>query len=184
MRPCRLAPIFAAVAGLCLALPAFAEDGKNPELEQAEALQAKGAQIRKEAEAQFAADEAACQKKFAVNDCVIDARARQKVKLDEARKLEAEGRQQEYDARVKMRAQKQAGREANIRQRQAEMLDRQKQLQAEQAKKEAALAKKRAKRAEALAHPKHAAGDAKNAQKREEKREEREKAMANPKHKE
>ena len=67
-------------------------------LEEAAAQRKAADQMREAAEARFAEEEAACYKKFLVNDCLVDAKKRRTQSMIEARNLEAPARDFEREA--------------------------------------------------------------------------------------
>jgi colicin import membrane protein len=76
---------------------AFAQAATQPPLdvrqvrkERLEALREQTHSVRKAAEADFKVDLAECQKRILVNDCISQAKQRRLVRVEEARKLEAE----------------------------------------------------------------------------------------------
>lgn len=144
---------------LPLLLPAVAADAagvaeKTPApvsatadaLEQGQNLQREAASLREQADRRLAEEETQCAQKFMVNDCRNEAKARHLDSVREARRLDAEGREQEYKARLELRAAKQHEREEEAARQAAELPARQDARAAERQQQEAAREKKRAEK--------------------------------------
>lgn len=113
---------------LCLAAPAWAADGPSPDqeadwnsrLRQAEELRNEGATRKAAAEKRFAEEEAACNRKFLVNQCREEAKLRRIPEVDEARRLEIEGKRLEQAVRQEQFADSEARRAAEVPEREAD----------------------------------------------------------------
>ena len=106
-------------------------------LEEAKALRARAAALKTEAERRYAADQAACYKKFLVNSCLEDVREPYTQSLIEARDLDKVGRDVEREAHRKEVEAKETARAVQAPQREAEQQTQAEQFRAEEAKKTA-----------------------------------------------
>jgi hypothetical protein len=145
-------------------------------------LREQAADLRSSADAQLATEEAGCARKFLENDCRNAARAWRLERINEARRLDAEGRALEYRARLQEREAKQEERAAEQERRAAELSQRLEERAAEQRAREAASAKKQAQQAEKARQgaAKAAKRQARQAKKQARQSEKPEEARANP----
>ena len=90
---------------------------QSAELETAQAMQTEAESLRKAADALLEEETAACAQKFLENDCRNAARKRHLESLRAARSLAAQGREMEYQARVKARESKRRERAAKAAER-------------------------------------------------------------------
>lgn len=156
-RPKTLAIPLSLLLGLLLPQLALADASRlGPEgaatLARGQALQQQAAELRQQADRILAEEEQACASRLLVNDCRNQAKARHLEQVQEARRLDAEGRELEYQARVEERDLKQQQRDADAASQAEELARRQKLRDAEQQEREALrqrrLAEKEAKAAE------------------------------------
>lgn len=154
-----LKPIFTLIltAGILTTAHAAESVQLSPEgaaaLEKGLALQQQATELRAQADTQLEAESRLCQKKFLVNDCITDAKARHLENIRAARQMDAEGRELEYQARQEERAlkeQQRAGRsqlqEAGLPERQAEREAHRTEMERRAAQKQADKAAKAAER--------------------------------------
>jgi hypothetical protein len=146
-------------------------------------LREQAATLKAAADAQQAAEEAGCASKFLENDCRNAARARHLERINETRRLDAEGRELEYRARLLEREAKQEERAARQERHATELPQRLETRAAEQRAKEAASAEKQAKKAEKARQgaAKTAKRQARQAKKQAQQSEKQEKAAAKAK---
>lgn len=117
------------LAALLACGSAWADDGPGPEreaewnsrLRQADELRREGAARKAAAEKQFTADEAACNRKLLVNICREDAKQRRIPEVNEARRLETEGRRMEQEVHQEQFADREARRAAEAPQKAADL---------------------------------------------------------------
>ncbi len=100
------------------------EEEKNELLGKAQALRDQAAAIRSKADADNAAAQKECWKKFLVSACQDDARKAQREEVEKARKLEHEAREIERDVRIREVATREAKRIADEPRRRAEAAER------------------------------------------------------------
>lgn len=131
-----------------LASPALWAQTAAPEvpvpqtLEQAAAQRARASQMVDEADKRYADEEAACYKKFLVNDCLADARKRQTDTVIESRKLDAPAREFEREAKRAEVEAKEAKRAAERPLRDADQKEQAETYRADEAAKAAEREKK------------------------------------------
>lgn len=111
-------------------------------LEEAAAQRKAADQMREAAEARFAEEEAACYKKFLVNDCLVDAKKRRTQSMIDARNLEAPARDFEREAHRTEVEGKAAQRAAGMPQRELEQKAQGDAFRAEEATRAAEREKK------------------------------------------
>jgi len=150
------------------------EEGAVTEIERGLAMQARAQQIKLEAEAERAAEEEACGKKFFVNDCRSAANERYLEKLAESRKLAAEGREVEITQRKKDLEALRAEQARDATAREEKNIERGKTIAEEQKAREAAYQERLEKHAQKTAtKAQKAAKERENARMREEKSQEK-----------
>ncbi|GHU15511.1 hypothetical protein FACS189441_7280 [Betaproteobacteria bacterium] len=136
-------------------------------------LQEQAAALREAADRQLEIAEAACAKKFMVNDCRNDARSERLESINEARRLDAEGRELEYRAHLLEREAKEQQRASDQKQRDAELPQRletrtaEQQTQAAEREKKAAEKEAKARKSAEKAAKRKAEQEKKQAQQAE-----------------
>lgn len=129
----------------------WATEASSPPLprtpEEAAAQKARAGELRTEADRRLSADEATCQTKLLVADCLSAARKRHTALVVEARKLEQPAREVEREARRQDLAAKQAQRTAEQNARAAEDKERAERYRAEEAAKASERERKLAEKA-------------------------------------
>ncbi|MDR2164267.1 MAG: hypothetical protein LBO79_01255 [Zoogloeaceae bacterium] len=88
------------------------------------ALQQQAVELRARANAELADETAQCPEKFLVNDCIARARTAHLESIREARRMETEGRDLEYQARLEERALKERQQADKARQKDVELPQR------------------------------------------------------------
>lgn len=106
-------------------------------LEEARALRGRAEQIKVEAEQRYAADQAACYKKFLVNDCLASAKQSYTQSMLKARELDKTGRNVEREAHREDVEAKEAARAAQAARHEAEQQAQGERYREEEAKKTA-----------------------------------------------
>jgi hypothetical protein len=157
---------------LCLGFGALAQaqTAVPQNLEQADAQREQAKQMKADADKRYESEQAACYKKFLVNDCLADAKKRHTESLIAARKLDQPAREFQREEKRKEAAAQDAQRAAEAPQREAEQREQGEQYRSEQAAKAAEREKHAAeKEAQAAENRKKLAAekakrDAKNAE--------------------
>ena len=122
--------------------PTVSEPPIPKTLDEAAAQREQASRLRREADDQLAVDQAACYKKFLVNDCLDDAKKRHTEAIIAARKLDIPARDFQREAhRAEVEA-KEAKRAAELPQRQEEQQAQGETYRTEEAKKAAEREKK------------------------------------------
>lgn len=116
-------------------------------LEEAQAQRIHAEAMKSEAEQRYASEQAACYKKFLVNDCLEAARNRHTQSLNEARTLDKAGREVEREAHRQEVEAKEARRTAAASQRAVEQQAQAEAYRAEEAGKVAERERKLAEKA-------------------------------------
>ena len=172
--PIRPLSLFFLLSGFSLNVLAAEPPAAVPQpttLDEAAAQRKTADQMREAAEARFAEEEAACYKKFLVNDCLVDAKQERTQSMIEARKLEAPARDFEREAHRAEVEGKAAQRAADMPQRELEQKEQGEAYRAEEAAKAAEREKKLAdKEAQAAKGRQKAAEDQAKRQAKLEKR--------------
>lgn len=106
-------------------------------LEEARALRGRAEQMKTEAEQRYAADQAACYKKFLVNDCLESAKQSYTQSMLKARELDKTGRNVEREAHREDVEAKEAARAAQAARHEAEQQAQGERYREEEAKKTA-----------------------------------------------
>lgn len=141
-------------------------------LEQANAQRERAAAMKQAAEDQLITDKRDCYQKILVSGCIVDAEARHKAAVIEARNLDIPARAFQRDAKRADLDAKEAQREADQPKREAEMKDQAANFRSDEARRAAERERKIAERAEQSAqYREKAAADAKAREERQAQRE-------------
>ncbi len=138
-----------------LASPALWAQAPAPDvpqtLEQAAAQRARASQMVDEADKRYADEQAACYKKFLVNDCLVGARKRHTDAVIESRNLDAPAREFEREAKRADVEAKEAKRAADLPVRDADQKEQAEIFRADEAAKATEREKKIAAKAQKAA---------------------------------
>jgi outer membrane biosynthesis protein TonB len=139
----RFLPILLLLAASCLSAQ---EPGKPPAvpqtLEQADTQILRAETLRKDADALYASEQAACYNKILVNACLSDAKQRHTATMIEARELELPAREFKREANRRDVETEKARREAERPAQEAERQKQAEQYRAEETEKASARAQK------------------------------------------
>ena len=140
--------VVAGLIGSLLALTAHADEADwQARLARAKQMQTEAQQQRKAADADLAVREQACHEKFAVNDCLNDARRAHREVARGAQLLENDGKTIERQVRKEQLRDKEAQRAREAPQRDAERAAKGEAAAAEQAATQQRIADKQAEKA-------------------------------------
>ncbi len=128
-------------------------------LEQADAQRTRAAQMRKDADSRYAAEERACYKKILVNDCLDRAKKTRTPVMLEARKLDSAARDFQREAKRADVAAKEAKRLADLPVRDVQQKERASTYRAEENAKVAEREKKKAAKAQKAAEGRQKTAD-------------------------